>query len=119
MVQFGQEVFLGLPVPLLQVQHEHTRHEVTPQKSIVGQILVGIEENDFLPVFASDFKGRHVDVSLRGLAEKSTDGFLLLADDEIDQKTLPDLPGSKEGDNVEIVVVLVGSEIVDEFIVEL
>lgn len=80
---------------------------------------MSVEKDHFLAVFASDFVGRHVDQSLRVFTKDAAGWLFFLTDDEIDEEAFSDLLGADEGDYVEIGVILVESEVVDEFVVEL
>lgn len=68
---------------------------------------MGVEEYNFFSVFASNVEGWYINDGFGVLAKKSTSGFLLFADDKIDEEAFADLFGAKEGDDVEIGVVLV------------
>lgn len=78
---------------------------------------MSVEEDDFFSVFASNIKGWYINDGFGVLAEKSTGRFFFFTDDEIDEEAFADLFRAKEGDDVEIGVVLIKGEVVDEVFV--
>ena len=101
-----------------EVEDHHAGEEISPEEGFVGELFVGVEKENLLSVLASEVVGRHVDQGFGTLTEEATGGSFLLADDEVDEKALAHLLGSKEGDHVEVAVVFVQGEEIDELIVE-
>jgi len=119
MIQLAQKLLLSLFISLGQVQHKHTRQKVSPEKSIIGKLFVGVEEEDFFPILSFYLVCRHVDVGPGVLAEKSTGRFLLFADEKINQKTFANLLRSYKSDDIEIGVAIIMSQMIDEVAIHL
>ena len=106
-------------VSLRNVEHDHAREEVSPEKYIVGNILVGVKQNNFLSVFASHIIGWNVDVRFWVFTKKSTGGLFLFTDNDVDEETFPDLFWSYKCHDVKVGVVGILIEELNHLIIEL
>ena len=119
MAEPGQKLLLAFGVVLREVEHEHAGKEVGPEEGLVRDILMRVEEYNFLPVLAPDVVGGDVDEGPGTLAEQPAHRLLFLAHDEVDQEAFSHLLRPQEAHDVEVRVVLVLGKVVDEVFVRL